>query len=114
MRRYSEPMSGGSGSSSGGGFGGDSGLDCAAINFDAFLSSVDPTVAGDVEVGEVLPIELHSDPRALVVVLPDGRVLGAITRKVRELLRCIQQQVQFRATVKNITGGDIEVHIEPV
>ncbi|HXS45978.1 MAG TPA: hypothetical protein VN756_00775 [Solirubrobacterales bacterium] len=107
-------MSGGSGSSSGGGFGGDSGLDCASINFDAFLSSVDPAVVKDVEEGDVLRIELHSDPRALVVVLPDERVLGAVTRKVRELLRCIQQQVQFRATIKNITGGDVEVHIEPV
>lgn len=106
-------MSGGSGSSSGGGFGGDSGLDCASIKFDAFLSSVDPGVAAKVEVNDVLPIELRTDPRALVVVV-DGEVLGAITRKVRELLRCIQQQVQFSATIKSITGGDIEVQVRPV
>jgi hypothetical protein len=106
-------MSGGSGSSAGGGFGGDSGLDCAAIKFDAFLSSVDPSVVETVKVGEVLPIELRSDPRSLVVVA-NGRVLGAITRKVRELLRCIQQQVQFSATVKSINGGDVEVQVRPV
>jgi hypothetical protein len=107
-------MSGGSGSGSGGGFGGDGGLDCSAIKFDAFLSSVDPEVVRDVEVGQVLPIELRTDPRSLVVVLPDGRVLGAITKKVRELLRCIQQQVEFTATIKNINGGDVEVKIQPV
>jgi hypothetical protein len=107
-------MSGGGGSGSGGGFGGDGGLDCSAIKFDAFLSSVNPEVLQNVKEGDRLPIELRSDPRSLVVVLPDGRVLGAITRKVRELLRCIQQRVEFMATIKNINGGDVEVFVEPV
>jgi len=106
-------MSGGSGSSSGGGFGGDSGVDCAAIEFDAFLSSVDPAVAQAITVGEVLPIELRTEPRSLVVV-HNGAVLGAITRKVRELLRCIQQQVRFQASIKHVNGGDVEVRITPV
>jgi hypothetical protein len=107
-------MSGGSGSSSGGGgFGGDSGLDCASVKFDAFLSSVDPQVAAKVNVGDVWPIELRSDPRALVVIV-NGEVLGAITRKVRELLRCIQQEVQFSATIQSLAAGDIEVQVRPV
>lgn len=106
-------MSGGSGS--GGGFGGDSGTDCAAIEFDVFLSSVDPATLASVNEGAVLDVELRTSPtRVLVVVLPDGRVVGAITKKVREVLRCIQQQVSYQATVKAITGGDVEVRIKAV
>lgn len=88
-------------------------MDCSAIQFDAFLSSVDPAVAEAVSVGEVLPIELRTEPRSLVVV-HNGAALGAITRRVRELLRCIQQQVRFEATIKHINGGDVEVRVTPV
>jgi hypothetical protein len=108
-------MSGGSGSSSGSGFGGDRGTDCAALRFDAFLSSVDPAVLESVKEKDVLAIELRTTPTpVLVAVVPSGEALGAITRKVRELLRCIQQQVRFEATVKNISGGNVEVGIAPV
>jgi hypothetical protein len=109
-------MSGGGGSSgSGGGFGRDSGIDCAGLLFDVFLSSVDPDTLDSIAEGDVLAVELRTVPaRALVAVLPDGRAVGAITRKVRELLRCIQQQVSYSATVKNITGGDVEVRVQAV
>lgn len=112
--RYSDGMSGGGGSGSGGGFGRDGGLDCAAISFDAFLSSVNPEALSNASVGEILGVQLRDDPRSLVVIDRDGEVLGAITRKVRELLRCIQQQVKYQATIKYIHDGDVEVHIEPV
>lgn len=108
-------MSGGSGSGSGSGAGGDAGLDCALLRFDAFLSSVDPAVLQTVSKGDVLDVELRMTPtRVLVAVTPDGQPLGAITRKVRELLRCIQQQVRYQATVNYISGGDVEVTIAPV
>jgi hypothetical protein len=107
-------VSGGTGSSSRGGYGSDSGVDCAAIDFDAFLSSVNPSALNVTEVDQVLPIELRSNPRALVVIASNGEVLGAITKKVRELLRCIQQEVQFQALIKHISGGDVEVKVTPV
>jgi hypothetical protein len=108
-------MSGGGGSGGpGGGPPRDSGVDCATISFDAFLSSVDATAAAQVSVGEELRIELRTAPRALLAVRDDGTVVGAITRKVRELLRCLQQQVEFTARVKSISGGDVEVRVEAV
>jgi hypothetical protein len=108
-------MSGGGGSGgSGGGFGRDSGIDCAAIRFDAFLSSVDEAQLGKVHVGDELAVELRQEPRALLVIFTDGAPLGALTRNVRELLRCIQQQVKFKATVRNINGSEIEVRVEAV
>jgi hypothetical protein len=108
-------MSGGGGSGGpGGGPPRDSGIDCARIRFDTFLSSVDPAAAADLKVDEELRIELRIAPRALLAVRQNDAVVGAVTRKVRELLRCIQQQVEFKATVKHISGGDIEVRVEAV
>lgn len=108
-------MSGGTGSGRGGGFGGDSGTDCSAIEFDVFLSSVDPNTLESLTPGDILEIELRTSPaRVLVAVLPDGTAVGAIAKRVRELLRCIQQQVKYKARVKHISGGDVEVRVEPV
>jgi hypothetical protein len=108
-------MSGGTGSGRGGGFGGDSGTDCSALRFDVFLSSVNPDALGSFEKDDRLRIELRTTPtRVLVVVLSDGTVVGAIAQRVRELLRCIQQGVEYWAMVKNISDGDVEVRVEPV
>jgi hypothetical protein len=108
-------MSGGGGTGgAGGGFGQDSGIDCAGLVFDTFLSSVDPEALNDLEVGAALDIELRAEPRALLAVKEDGNPVGAITKRVRELLRCIQQQVRYRAVIKHIDGGDVEVRVEPV
>ncbi len=108
-------MSGGGGSGgTGGGPPRDSGIDCAGIRFDTYLSSVDAAAAAQLNVEEVLTIELRTAPRALLAVRQDGTAVGAITRKVRELLRCLQQQVEFVAKVKSINGGDIEVRVEAV
>lgn len=107
-------MSGGGGSGGPGGPSRDSGIDCAGIRFDTFLSSVDAEAAAQLSVGEELRVELRTAPRALLVVREDGTPVGAITRNVRELLRCIQQQVEFKALVENVDGGDIEVWVEAV
>lgn len=109
-------MSGGGGSSGpGGGFGRDTGQDCARLRFDAFLASVQADALQSLAIDEVLEVEVQQAPvRAIVARRDDGSVAGALTTRVRELLRCLQQQVRFQATVLTIAGGDVCVRVEPV
>ncbi len=108
-------MSGGGGSSGpAGGFGSDSGTSCDQLRFEAFLSGVQDSVLASLTVGNVLSVGLQQTPvRAIVVREAGGQVVGALTTRVRELLRCLQQQVDFEAEVLAINGGDVRVAVRP-
>lgn len=108
-------MSGGGGSTGpGGGFGGDAGTSCDQLRFEAFLSGVHDAALSSLQVGDVLAVELQRAPvRAIVVRDASRSVVGALTHRVRELLRCLQQQVDFEAEVLTINGGDVYVAVRP-
>ena len=109
-------MSGGGGATGpGGGFGRDTGVDCAALRFSALLSSTSAEAAAALAIGETLDVTVQTTPvRAIVARTVGGDYVGAITTRVRELLRCLQQQVRFQATVVSVTGGDVRVDVAPL
>lgn len=108
-------MSGGGGSTGpGGGFGGDSGTTCDQLRFEAFLSGVQDSVLSSLQLGDLLDVGLQRTPvRAIVARDASGALVGALTTRVRELLRCLQQQVDFEAEVLAINGGDVRVAVRP-
>lgn len=78
------------------------------------MSGVQDSVLSSLEVGNVLSVDLQRTPvRAIVVRDASGAVVGALTTRVRELLRCLQQQVDFEAEVLSINGGDVRVAVRP-
>ncbi len=78
------------------------------------MSGVQDSVLASLTVGNVLSVGLQQTPvRAIVVREAGGQVVGALTTRVRELLRCLQQQVDFEAEVLAINGGDVRVAVRP-
>ena len=117
----------GSGGGGGGGAGGptggswappDSQIDCANLRFETPLSSPNPTVVAQIAVGEVADVELvNPQPDVTVVGVlrrnPPQDVIGTITTRLRELLRCIQGGTDYQAEILEISGGVVRVKVEP-
>lgn len=106
-------MSGGGGDRGPSG-GGDSGVDCRDLRFEATISSPQPTVVANLQVDEVLTvgIEQQATNRMIAVRRSNGDLVGSLTDHLRELIRCIQEGVNYEATVISIQGGAVRVRVQ--
>lgn len=108
---------GGGGDGGGGGFGfpdqSAAGVSCADLRFDVVLSDPIPAVVEDLDVGDVLEVELQTEPHRRIAVLDDeGDVAGAIaTQQFDRLLECLQAGEEYEAEVLSIEGGAIRVDV---
>jgi hypothetical protein len=107
-----------SGGSGGGGLGGGfepSGppTPCEELKFTTSIASPQP-VASELEVDEVLTVVLVTGPPASInLERSSGETVGSLITRVAELLRCIQDGVQFVAVLESIDGGDMRVRVRP-
>jgi hypothetical protein len=106
----------GSGGSGGGGSRPDEGLvDCESLIFEAVVSSVQPDALAALLVGEILRVVLESPQGTRMIALrreAEDLLVGTLTTgSVTQLLRCIQQGVEFVAEVLSIEEGIIRVRI---
>lgn len=95
-----------------GGTGGGQG-DCN-IQFETTLASPDPDVVEDLEVGEIVDIVSVETPiRGIVARVIDGLDIGAITRDILLLRRCIEEGTTYEAEIVRINGGSVTVAVRP-
>lgn len=109
--------------SGGGGGGGGAGpgfpeqgepVDCADLTFATTLSDPIPEVVDDLKEGDVLAVELRTEPRRISVVDGDGRDAGAIaTQQWDRLLECLQSGNEYEAEVLSVDGGAVRVRVGP-
>jgi hypothetical protein len=108
-----------SGSPSSGGGGGPSptGGDCGELRFQVSLTSPDPQVVPELQSGAHLSVQrtVVGTFATAVVAMGDGRRAGTIASgQLPDLLRCLEEGYQFRATVRNVLGGHVTVLVECV
>lgn len=108
---------GGGGSSSedwrGPGGGGGAGDDKCAIVERTVLNSPNAAVVGGLNVGDILEVELETQPRSrLVAKTANGQVAGAITStSIVVIIECIQDGSAYEAEVLAVNAGKVEVEI---
>lgn len=105
---------GGGGGGPGGGFQPDPApTPCDQLRFTTSIASPQPAAA-NLSIGDVLQLQLRSGTaRSIDVVDQSGAVVGSIISRIADLLRCIQQGVDFEAEVLSTNGGDIRVEVRP-
>lgn len=108
---------GGGGSSSedwrGPGTGSASGDDKCAIVERTVLNSPDPAIVAGLSVGEILLVELETQPRSrLVAKTAAGAIAGAVTStSIVDIIECIQNGSVYEAEVLAINAGKVEIEI---
>ncbi len=108
---------GGGGSSSddwrGAASGSGSGEDKCAIVERTVLNSPNPAVVAGLNVGDVLLVELETQPRSrLVAKTADGATAGAITStSIVDIIECIQNGSAYVAEVLAVNAGKVEIEI---
>ncbi len=107
-------MSGSGGGVGGGGF--DYELPCDNLRFEAQLTSPQPAVVKMLAVADVLDIEINTmNDQVVLQVLKNGQVAGGLAGPdVTRLRNCIEQDHQYKATVRSINSGQVRVFIEHV
>lgn len=106
-------MSGSDGPSSTGGQPGGQILDdCGSLQIDDWIQSPDDQYP--FAVGQIFVLELDPDtPPTIALSDGHGVEVGAVQPRPA-LIRCIQRGAPFRATVANVSGSTIKVHIEAI
>lgn len=85
--------------------------DSCPRQFQTVLGSPVPEYVDELSAGELLDVIAIEAPRAVVVTLLTGEIVGAITRDIARLRRCIADGVQYEAVVMEIAGGSVTVDI---
>lgn len=103
----------GSGGGGGGGGGSDYAPSCAALKFEAQLTSPQPTVVATLKAGDMLDIDVATiNGQVVVRVLKNGQVAGGLAGPDATRLRnCIEQGHDYKAIVKTINGGQVRVEV---
>lgn len=109
-------MSGRDGGSGSGGGGNIYDTPCDRLRFEAQLTSPRPAVVATLFVGNVLDISVvNMGGQVVVQVLKNGQVVGGLAGPDATRLRnCIDQNHEYRATVRAINGGQVRVLVEHV
>jgi len=99
----------------GGGGAGSGGPDKCAFTERTILNSPNSAVVSTLNGGEVLLVELESQPRKRVIVKTAAGVLaGAITSaRLVDIIECLELGVAYEAEVLSISGGRIEIEVRP-
>lgn len=105
-------MSGSDGPSGGGMFsGGPDSDDCSALRLKDSVASPDPAFL--FVVGVLLDVVVNPGPPVTVPLLHRGARVGSL-HPFPALVRCLNQGVTFQAEVVSVSGGDIQVRVEPI
>lgn len=109
-------MSGSGGGSAGGGASGTQDSPCDNLKFEARISSPKPAVVATLVVGDVLDIAVTNMKGQIVVeVLKNSNGVGGLTGPDATRLRnCMDQGHKYKATVRNLNGGQVLVKVEHV
>ena len=109
-------MSGSGGGGGGGGGGQDDESPCDKLQFEAQLTSPKPAVVATLAVGDVLDISVvNMKGQVVVQVLKNGQVAGGLAGPDATRRRnCIEQDHEYEATVRAISGGQVRVRVEHV
>jgi hypothetical protein len=84
---------------------------CAGPRPDKPLQAPNEMVVETLNVGDVLYLSLRESPTPVIaVVTADGREAGAIMPE-EFLISCLQQGVEYTATVTSIRGGHVMLRI---
>ena len=85
---------------------------CARLSFSAYISSPDPDVVPDLEVGDILDVVLTDNDGVPLVELrtDDASVAGTLTTNLGRLLPCIERRA-YVAEVTSIDGGAVQVDV---
>lgn len=108
-------MSGSNGGGGGGG-GGDNDSPCDRLRFEAQITSPKPAVVSGLVIGDVLEIFVENMKGLVIVqVLKDGNVAGGLAGPDATRLRnCMEQDHNYKATVRALNGGQVRVLVEHV
>ena len=89
------------------------GDDQCAITERTVLNSPVPDVVADLQVGNILSIELETQPRDRVVAkTSSGLVAGGITStRIADIIECLRKSIQYKAQVLSVTGGRVEIEV---
>lgn len=90
-----------------------SGDDKCAITEQTILNSPVPAVVAGLSVGDILLVDLETQPRNRVVAKSAaGAVAGAITSvSLVDIIECIQNGSVYEAEVLSINSGKVEIEI---
>lgn len=85
---------------------------CPGPEFTTTLSSPDPGVVADLDVGDLLDVvSVESPVRGVVARTLDGEVVGALTRDILHLRNCMAEGWTYEAEVLRLAGGSVSVAI---
>jgi hypothetical protein len=86
---------------------------CDDILINTTLDSPDQDVLKKLNRGDVLKL-IKSNEGQLIAVTGDNSVAGSITHYLyKKIIDCIEDGVDFNATINKLNGGDCRVRIEP-
>ena len=109
-------MSGSSGGGSGGGgfFFGD-GVACDRLHFETDVRSPNPTIVGQIQVGDDLTVGLDQTQAQAIVLMHQGQLVGGIASPQATRLReCLLEGTLYKATVITKRASNIvSVRITP-
>jgi len=84
---------------------------CDELTFSARLQSPQAGVVALLSPGDELSIELTDDP--VVQAVSQHGLAGHITKRLPDLIRCINLGQIYIAVVDLVDGGNVEVTVEP-
>lgn len=108
-------MSGGGGSVTDGWTEGQD-VDCHDLVFEAVITSLQTDAVTSLPVDEILKVALESpeDIRMIALRRDPGGLVGTLTTgRIGDLLRCLQQGVEFVAEVLSIDESVVRVRVRP-
>lgn len=80
--------------------------------FQTVLGSPVPEVVDQLNPGDLLLLEKIDDPiRGVVAITLDGAIVGAITKDIVRLRRCLDEGAEYEAEVVRISGGSVVVDV---
>ena len=102
-------MSGGGG---GGYYPSDESLDCVRVSILTQLASPVTVVINTLKVGDELLVKLSPPAGPVEVVTTAGKVAGALLPPaIAELINCMLKGFKYKATIREIKGGNCQVLI---
>jgi len=86
---------------------------CDSLVFTAILQSPNSTAVKKLKVGDELELEKRGDNGPVVAKHPRYGDIGSIVSRIADLLRCMDDNFSFKATVKDISGLQVRVEVRP-
>lgn len=105
--------------SSGGGGGGivdDDQIACHLLKFETRITSPNAAAIATLKVGDQLNVQIAagSTTQEIQVVIPGGAIVGGLLHNRAQRLReCLLGNTLYKATVRSINNGQVNVFVEP-